>query len=171
MNLLLDELFKKVERVSANCISPFHFPFVFTLSCDTSRDLYTSMSNSFNGVRLRSEHDDDDTEDRLDDHEDDGSKEHTRLLQQETSSSSSGNHKARDTDRASNRRNGNRSMVHSLYTSPKHSVSQRRQASFPGSPIHGACLQKSIHELQVLHTFEHPHIHIPLHYSYLFSVN
>ncbi|KAF9103643.1 hypothetical protein BGX29_003117 [Mortierella sp. GBA35] len=89
------------------------------------------MSNSFNGVRLGSDHDDDENDNHLDDHDDDDSKEHTGLLQQE----SSGN-MDRDSDRAINRRNGNRSMVHSLYASPKHSVSQRRQASVPGSPIH-----------------------------------
>ncbi|KAG0274084.1 hypothetical protein BGZ95_010118 [Linnemannia exigua] len=92
------------------------------------------MSNSFNGVRLDSDHDDDHDEDdsrhHLDDHEDDGSKEHTRLLQQDSSSS------ANKLDRGINRRNGNRSMVHSLYATPKHSVSQRRQASVPGTPIH-----------------------------------
>ncbi|KAG0372185.1 hypothetical protein BGX24_000590 [Mortierella sp. AD032] len=93
------------------------------------------MSSSFNGVRLDSDHDDDHNEEdnhrrHLDDHEDDGSKEHTRLLQQDSSSSGS------KLDRGINRRNGNRSMVQSLYASPKHSVSQRRQASVPGSPIH-----------------------------------
>ncbi|KAF9334695.1 hypothetical protein BGZ91_010755 [Linnemannia elongata] len=84
------------------------------------------MSNSFNGVRLGSDHQFDDDNHLEDDHDDDGSKEHTQLLQQDGS----------DTLRASNRRNGNRSMVHSLYASPKHAVSQRRQASVPGSPIH-----------------------------------
>ncbi|KAF9128483.1 hypothetical protein BGW39_005016 [Mortierella sp. 14UC] len=95
------------------------------------------MSNSFNGVRLDSEHDhDEDDSNHLDDHDDDGSKEHTRLLQQDSTSSFASSGKLRDMDRDINRRNGNRSMVHSLYTTPKHSVSQRRQASVPGSPIH-----------------------------------
>ena len=85
------------------------------------------MSNSFNGVRLGSDHHFEDDNHLEDDHVDDGSKEHTQLLQQDS----------RGALRTSNRRNGNRSMAHSLYASPKHPVSQRRQASVPGSPIHG----------------------------------
>ncbi|KAF9924501.1 hypothetical protein FBU30_005550 [Linnemannia zychae] len=90
------------------------------------------MSKSFNGIQQESDHDNDDydTNPRHDDHDDDGSKENTRLLQQDSSSGK------RNTDRATNRRNSNRSMVHSLYASPKHFVSQRRQASVPGSPVH-----------------------------------
>ncbi|KAF9901238.1 hypothetical protein EC991_006391 [Linnemannia zychae] len=93
------------------------------------------MSNSFNVVRLDSERDYDEVDNNhLDDHDDDGSKEYTQLLQHDsTSSASSG--KPWNKDRGTNRRNGNRSMVQSLYASPEHSVPQRRQASVPGSPI------------------------------------
>ncbi|KAF9543126.1 hypothetical protein EC957_001271 [Mortierella hygrophila] len=84
------------------------------------------MSISFNGTHLGSDHHFEDDSHLEDDHVDDGSKEHTQLLQQDS----------RDSLKASNRRNGNRSMAHSLYASPKHPVSQRRQASVPGSPIH-----------------------------------
>ncbi|KAF8941529.1 hypothetical protein BGZ58_006932 [Dissophora ornata] len=110
---------------------------------DHDPDDIASMSNSFNPLSSPSSS----NSRYLDDHEDDGSKEHTgllsnvregsrdehkgsSLLSHDISSSASSNIK-------SNRRQGNKSMVHSLYASPKQSVSPRRQASVPGSPTHG----------------------------------
>ncbi|CAO3569616.1 unnamed protein product [Mortierella alpina] len=56
---------------------------------------------------------------------DHGSQEHTGLLN---------SRRDRAADDATPRRHGNRSMIHSLYASPKLTVSQRKQASLPGSP-------------------------------------
>ncbi|KAG0261754.1 hypothetical protein BG011_000718 [Mortierella polycephala] len=97
---------------------------------------------SFNSL-LQSSKDDHNGHDNDDDHDDDGSKEHTSLLSKNSrmvKGKSIGKDKDDDKDEgkvawgSGSRRQGNRSMVQSLYASPKHSVSQRRQASVPGSP-------------------------------------
>ncbi|KAF9353220.1 hypothetical protein BGX26_009008 [Mortierella sp. AD094] len=73
----------------------------------------------------------------LDDHDDDGSKEHTGLLSRSRLSKDGGQDDIPRSNTNTGRRDGNRSMVHSLYASPKEPVSQRRQASVPGSPTTG----------------------------------
>ncbi|KAI1309995.1 hypothetical protein EDD11_003913 [Mortierella claussenii] len=75
----------------------------------------------------------------LDDHEDDGSKEDTELLPRNGGKEHNYEHRtqgrtSKNAGNSHDRRHGNRSMVHSLYTSPKETVVQRRQASLPGSP-------------------------------------
>ncbi|KAF9570182.1 hypothetical protein EC968_002121 [Mortierella alpina] len=85
------------------------------------------MSSNFSGLLLASESEVDSHRhhSRYDHDDDDGSKEHTGLLN---------SRRDRTADDATHRRHGNRSMVHSLYASPKLAVSQRKQASLPGSP-------------------------------------
>ncbi|KAF9960231.1 hypothetical protein BGZ72_007622 [Mortierella alpina] len=87
------------------------------------------MSSNFSGLLLASESEVDHRHHHHYDHdEDDGSKEHTGLLNDRR------DRKDRAAEDATHRRHGNRSMVHSLYASPKLTVSQRKQASLPGSP-------------------------------------
>ncbi|KAF9103524.1 hypothetical protein BGX27_010545 [Mortierella sp. AM989] len=98
------------------------------------------MSNSFNGLLHSSTSPsssmDQDQDQALDDHDDDGSKENTGLLSHSRSSKDDGRNDILKSGNTS-RREGNRSMVHSLYTSPKEPVSQRKLASVPSSPTTG----------------------------------